>query len=288
MKIKSYAKINLGLYVLGKRPDGYHNICTAFQTIDLFDILRFETIGEDAILLAGDDDSIPWGEENLIYRAAVHLKPYRREPKGVRIHVEKRIPAGKGLGGGSSNAAVTLLALNELWELDLDINMLLEMGRKLGADVPYFLTGGLCLGTGRGDVIRPLDELSECFGVLVMPEIFIPTADVYSSAGKSLTSKGKGSKMIKFLAGRHFHLLENDLEETVFDIHPPLKEIKYLLLRLGAVLSLVSGSGSAVFGLFPEKERVEAAAERIKQRGRVRIIETVSRERYDIGLHTGV
>jgi len=121
-----------------------------------------------------------------------------------------------------------------------------------------------------------------------MPEIFIPTADVYSSAGKSLTSKGKGSKMIKFLAGRHFHLLENDLEETVFDIHPPLKEIKYLLLRLGAVLSLVSGSGSAVFGLFPEKERVEAAAERIKQRGRVRIIETVSRERYDIGLNTGV
>jgi len=288
MKIKSYAKINLGLYVQGKRADGYHNIRTAFQTIDLFDVIRFDLEAEDVIRLEGDDASIPWGEENLIFQAARLLKSYRSDRKGVAIHVNKRIPAGKGLGGGSSNAAVTLLALNALWMLDLDAAVLQDLGRRLGADVPYFLHGGLCLGSERGDVIRPLPELPERFGVLVLPEIFVSTASVYGKAGKFLTSKGKGSKMVKFLARRQFGLLENDLEETVFNLHPTLKETKMFLLRLGAELSLISGSGSAVFGIFPDKGKAEAAAERIKDRGRVRIFKTISRERYDIGYHVGV
>lgn len=288
MRVKSFAKINLGLEVLGKREDGYHEIRTLFQTVDLYDVLEFRPISGPRILLQGDDASIPWNEENLIYKAAIFLKKRFGILKGIAIHVIKNIPAGKGLGGGSSNAAITLYALNKLWELHLDEKQLMEIGRELGADIPYFLKGGFCLGTERGDAITPLPDLPPLFCLLVLPEISILTASVYQQLQFSLTSKNKDSKIIRFLESRDFSLLENSLEETVFNLYPQIKAIKSSLLNLEPELSLISGTGAAVFGLFLEKEKAERGYKALKKKNSVHLVETLSREKYWSRVSAGV
>jgi len=278
MKFRSFAKINLGIEVLGKREDGYHEIRTLFQTIDFGDILEFYPLAERQIRLAGTDASIPWDERNLVYRAAGLLQEAFPEAGGVEVMVTKQVPAGKGLGGGSSNAAMTLFALNGLWGLGLDPGRLQEYGRRLGADVPYFLNGGLCLGEGRGDRITPLPDLPVHYCVLVLPSFPIMTADIY--ARLRLTSPGEESKMNRFLARREFGLLENKLEETVFSLYPRLKAIKSSFLQGEAVLSLVSGTGSAVFGLFEDREKAARALAELETTEEAFLVETLSRERY--------
>ena len=160
MKIESFAKINLGLEVVQRRPDGFHEVRTLFQSVGLRDTLEFLSIPGGGIELTGSDSSISWAEDNLIHRAAV-LLVRRHAPKkgGIAIRVVKNIPPGRGLGGGSSNAAMTLWALNRLWGLGLARRELMALGAELGSDVPYFLEGGLCLGTGRGEEIQPLEDL---------------------------------------------------------------------------------------------------------------------------------
>jgi 4-diphosphocytidyl-2-C-methyl-D-erythritol kinase len=250
MRIKSFAKINLGIEVLEKRKDGYHEIRTLFQTINLFDTLEFHPAEGEKILLFGDDRSIPWNEDNLIYKAASSLKEKYKLSRGIKINALKNIPPGKGLGGGSSNAAMTLYALNKIWSLSLKRSELMELGKNLGADVPYFLEGGLCLGTGTGDTITPLDDLPSLLCLLGVPDISIPTSDIYRQVRLFLTSKDKDSKIIKFLNSRDFRFLENSLEEPVFRLYPQIKETKSLFQCLRPELSLVSGTGAAVFGLF--------------------------------------
>ncbi|MCK4430701.1 MAG: 4-(cytidine 5'-diphospho)-2-C-methyl-D-erythritol kinase, partial [Candidatus Aminicenantes bacterium] len=142
MRIKSFAKINLGLEVVRKRGDKYHEIRTLFQTIDFHDILHFRRTPHNKISLEGNDDTISWGEDNLIYKAASLLKQQFNLTDGIEIQVTKNIPAGKGLGGGSSNAAMTLYALNKIWELHLEKSDMMDLGRNIGADVPYFFEGG--------------------------------------------------------------------------------------------------------------------------------------------------
>ena len=289
MKIKSFAKVNLGLEVIGKREDNYHEIKTVFQTIDFYDVLEFKARADNAIHLQGNDESIPWSEENLIYKAVLLLREHFNNPRGVEICVSKNIPSGKGLGGGSSNAAMTLYALNELWELGLKKNELMSLGRKLGADVPYFLEGGLCLGLGRGDEIIPFDDIPPFSCILVLPDFSILTASVYGQVRtSSLTSGNKGSKISRFLDGRDLSILENNLEETVLIQYPQLQRIKSLLCNLGSELSLISGTGSAVFGLFPKKDIAERAFEKLKKRGPSLLVETLSRERYWSNLKAGV
>jgi 4-diphosphocytidyl-2-C-methyl-D-erythritol kinase len=272
------AKINLGIDVLGKRADGYHEIRTLFQSIDFSDILEFRPLAADEIRLHGNDPAVPWDERNLIFRAAQLLKETGGVSRGVEIDVIKNIPAGMGLGGGSSNAAMTLYALNELWKTGLGRSRLRELAAGLGADVPYFLEGGLCLGEGRGDIITPLPERAPLFCVLVLPSFPILTADVY--ARLRLTSPVKDSKMNRFLARREFGLLENKLEETVFSLYPRLKAIKSFFLQKEAVLSLVSGSGAAVFGLFKNRPQAAAALAELGRTEKAVLTETLSRERY--------
>jgi len=263
MRIKSFAKINLGLEVRGKgednyhevREDNYHEVRTLLQTINFFDVLEFRSIGQDKILLKGDDKTISWERENLIFRAALLLKEQFHVSKGIEINVTKNIPPGKGLGGGSSNAAMTLHVLNKSWGLRLGKEALKNLGKQLGADVPFFLEGGLCLGLGRGDEITPLSDTATLSCLLVLPSFSIQTAHIYSHFSLSLTSQDKDSKIIKFLDNREFGLLENRLEETVFRFYPQLKAIKRLLRGQGSELPLVSGTGSAVFGLFLEQEK---------------------------------
>jgi len=278
MKFRSFAKINLGIEVLGKREDGYHEIRTLFQSIEFGDILEFRPLADREIGLSGTDASIPWDDRNLIHRAARLLQQDFPKAGGVEVLVTKNVPAGKGLGGGSSNAAMTLFALNGLWELGLEQTRLQEYGRRLGADVPYFLEGGFCLGEGRGDVITPLPDLPVLYCVLALPFFPILTGDIYGRL--RLTSPAEDSKMNRFLARREFGLLENRLEETVFSLYPRLKAIKSSFLHKEAVLSLVSGTGSAVFGLFEDREKAARALTELGRTEEALLVETLSRERY--------
>jgi 4-diphosphocytidyl-2-C-methyl-D-erythritol kinase len=288
MKIHSFAKVNLGLEVYGKRADDYHEVRTLLQAVDLYDVLEFHPVPTSTVRLTGDDERIPWDERNLIHKAATLLRERRRVSAGVRVSVNKRIPSGKGLGGGSSNAAMTLLALDRLWGLDLGRDALMELGKKLGADVPYFLEGGLCLGSGRGDEIEAIEDLPPCYCVLVLPETTILTESVYSQFRPSLTSNTKDSKIIRFLKDRRLHVLENSLEETVFRSYPQIEAIKSLFERLKPELSLMSGSGSAVFGLFMEGRKAKEALRELSKIYPALLVETIPRERYWSRLFAGV
>lgn len=288
MRTNSFAKINLGLEVLRKREDNYHEIRTLFQTINLFDVLEFKPADSGRILLQGNDKTISWSEDNLIHKAALLLKETFNISKGIEIQTKKNIPPGKGLGGGSSNAAMTLYALNKIWGLHLEKKALMDLGKKLGADVPYFLEGGLCLGTGRGDDIVPLSDLNNLWCALALPPFSISTASIYSSLRLSLTSEDKESKIIEFLNKRELDLLENRLEETIFCSFPQLKSIKSLFQSQDSELALVTGSGSAVFGLFLEREKAEKALKKIRESFPAILVETLSREQYWMSLEAGV
>lgn len=280
MKLKSFAKVNLGLEVLRKRADGYHEIRTLFQTIDFYDFLTFRPLPNDEVRLSGDCDQIPWDETNLIHRAAMLLKRHCHVSGGVEIITEKNVPPGKGLGGGSSNAAVTLFALNGLWDTGLEKGELAELGKRIGADVPYFFEGGLCLGQGRGDEIQPLEDIPKSYCLLALPELMVLTAKVYEHCRPALTSEDKDSKIIRFLDNQDFGLLANDLEEAVFELYPPIKAIKDHLQNLRSELSSVSGTGSAVFGLFIDYTKAMKAFEELKKKHPSLLVETVSREQY--------
>jgi 4-diphosphocytidyl-2-C-methyl-D-erythritol kinase len=288
MRIKSFAKINLGLEVLSKREDGYHDIKTVFQSVDLFDVLRIARRDDSDIVLAGSEPSVPWDETNLVYRAARMLQQESGVRRGAEIYVEKNIPPGKGLGGGSSNAAITLWALSRLWELSEDKAGLLRLAARLGADVPYFLEGGLCLGTGRGDILAPLPDRLSRVCLLVLPSFPIPTAQVYGAMAAVLTSGGKAGKIDAFLRTDELRFLDNELEETIFRLFPQIKGIKSLIQSLGPELSLVSGAGSAVFGLFRERAAAEAAIETAGAKHTAVLVEFVSRGRYWAELNAGV
>jgi 4-diphosphocytidyl-2-C-methyl-D-erythritol kinase len=286
MKIRSFAKINLGLEVLGSRPDGYHEIRTLFQSIDFGDTLELLPCAGGEIGLSGTDPSVPWDERNLILKAARLLRQKYGVGPGAEIRVTKRVPSGKGLGGGSSNAAMALHALSRLWDLDLERSELQLLAASLGADVPYFLEGGLCLGQGRGDALTPLPDLPPMFGVLVLPPFASLTADIY--ARLPLTSLPEDSRISTFLEQKDFGLLENGLEETVFNLFPRLETIKSFFHQHQAVLSLVSGSGSAVFGLYRDREGARWARAAWTGPEEALLLETLSRERYWLRVTAGV
>jgi len=294
MKIRSFAKINLGIEVLGTRPDGYHDILTLFQSIDLADVLDISELPGGGIVISGDDPEVPWDGTNLVSRAASLLKDETGCPRGARIAVAKSIPAGKGLGGGSSNAAAALLGLNLLWELGLGREDLARLGGKLGADVPYFLEGGLCLGEGRGDRLTPVPDLPPSPVLLAFPPFSVATAGIYAawrpSFGRGLeglTSEDKPSRIMRFLENRDPGILENRLEETIFRFHPQLEEYQRFFRSRGAAASLVSGTGSAVFGLFAEKAPALEAQRLLRERVRTALVETLPAKEYERRLRDG-
>jgi len=295
IEVASLAKINFGLEVKGLRSDGYHELSTLFQTISLGDRLVFRADREGKVSLAGDMEEIAWDESNLIYQAALALKKTAGVKQGVAIEVKKIIPPGRGLGGGSSNAAVTLMVLNRLWGLNLPTRQLIHLGAFLGADVAFFFYGGLCSGVGRGEKLEPLPDLLSGWLVIVIPDFALSTREVFQqfdALPPSLTSGDKESKIIQFLKREDRSLLrqfKNDLELAAFKIYPRLAEIKQEMARSGAVLSMMTGSGSAIYGFFDDQPQAEKAAERMKARYRYKVIlaETVGRERYEEMLRTG-
>ena len=288
IRVPSLAKINLGIEVVRRRSDQYHEIRTLFQSVDIVDVLEFERKQESKIVLTGNESSIPWDEDNLIFRAARLLQEESGSTEGISIHVTKHIPAGKGLGGGSSNAAVTLFVLNRLWNLGMGMARLKDLGGRLGADVPYFLEGGLALGLGRGDLCFPLTDLPPLYALVLFPDLTVPTESVYRNLRISLTLKPEDSKIIRFLDTSDLCSLRNDLEDSIFCLYPQLKEYKSLIQSPESELSLVSGSGSAVFSLFSDREKAEAAAARLGRGYNTVVTETVSQAEYRRILSTGV
>jgi 4-diphosphocytidyl-2-C-methyl-D-erythritol kinase len=287
MRVRSFAKINLGLEIVGRRPDGYHDIRTLFQTVSLADEIEFEPAPDGVLTLSGDDPSIAWDGTNLIHRAARLLQPRAGKAAGARISVRKTIPAGRGLGGGSSNAAATLLALNGLWGLGMEADDLVPLAVTLGADVPFFLRGGLCLGEGIGDRLTPLEDLAPLACLLVFPPYPIATPSVYAGIDAALTSPGTVSKIERFLGSGDFGILENDLERVIFPAHPDLERWTSFFRGAGALVSQVSGSGSAVYGLFHDAASAEAARRRLSGETDARSAATLPRESYWAQLGAG-
>ena len=275
MKVRLFApaKINLCLHVLGKRPDGYHELAMLMQSLDFGDTLEMELTdqaGEVIVLCAGVDLSA--GQENIAAKAARRMLALSGEKVGVRIVIDKRIPVAAGLGGGSSNAATTLRGLNELLDLQLSKKALMAEGVKLGADVPFFLFADKAWATGIGDQLQPVPPLPPVWYVLVNPGISISTAEVYRNLG--LTAPAILTKLPRFpiTIDDLVAILENDLERVTITRHPLLAEIKEELVRLGARGSLMSGSGATIFGLFAEEAQAAAAAEILRNRSDWRII----------------
>ncbi len=259
------AKVNLGLHVVGLRSDGYHEIVTVFQAIDICDVLEGEL--SDALTLEVSDPALPAEESNLVVRAARLLQGRVRGTviPGARLRLEKAIPVGGGLGGGSSDAAGALLLLNMLWGLNLDPSTLKDLAAELGSDVPFFLSGGTALGTGRGSTIEPLPPLADRWVLLGSPPFGFQTPDVYRALEAPLTVDGADVTVprlfVKFAKGNDFSLAKNDLEPVAFGLRGELVTFRDALTREGAEVALLSGSGSTVFGLFRTGTDVSSTAE---------------------------
>ena len=290
--LPSFAKINLFLRVLGKRADGFHEICTIFQTVSLCDYLTFSAA--DEMILTCDDPKIPTGDDNLIIKAAKILRENYAVKKGAKIHLEKRIPAPGGLGGGSSNAAVALLALVKLWNMPIDLKELRAVGKTLGSDVPFFFCGGTALGAGRGTEVFSLEDFEENYVLIAAPKIDISTGKAFARLNApDLTNKSSKSilqicrEQVNSLYLRQ-SALTNDFERVIFEIEPRIGEIKEKLFSCGAKRSLLSGSGASVFGIFETDEERRNALELLQEENcRVFPVETISRLAYQDFLEFG-
>lgn len=291
--VPSFAKINLDLRIAGRRDDGFHDICTIFQTISLADSIRFEA--SDSLTLTCSDAGIPTDEQNLIIRAANELLRLTGKQCGATIHLEKNIPSPGGLGGGSSNAAVTLMALCDIWELQLSSEELLKIAAVLGSDVPFFFCGGTAIGTGRGTEVEPITDLSSPFMILITPDVAVDTAKAYSGLNAARLTKEDSNRIL--LNYRFWAVnvdlrsadLKNDFEKTVFAAFPEVERVKAKLLELGAVKALLSGSGASVFGIFDNQETRQTAMKALGNEANWRsfAVATVTREDYRGALNFG-
>ncbi|MDP6570978.1 MAG: 4-(cytidine 5'-diphospho)-2-C-methyl-D-erythritol kinase [Candidatus Marinimicrobia bacterium] len=259
----SNAKINLGLQVLNKREDGYHNLHSVFVETDLADTLTFSPAEKYSLKVEGL--SVPTDDSNLISKAYHLLRTQAQEASSeYSIHLKKKIPIGGGLGGGSSNAAATLIALNKLWGLDHSNTELEVLGKSLGADVPFFIKGGIQLVEGIGDILTPIDTdpLKGLVFVLVIPPFHVSTPAAYKAVNKSLQAISDRTKFAPLSKPMKWELFENDFERVIRKTYPEIGEIKEKLFQNGALFASLSGSGSTVFGVFDNRDKAEASMEK--------------------------
>jgi 4-diphosphocytidyl-2-C-methyl-D-erythritol kinase len=266
LEVLTSAKVNLALDVLGKRSDGYHDIATVMQTVDLFDRLTLEAA--PTISLATDDLALPTDERNLIVRAAMLLREASGVEQGARIRLKKRIPVAAGLGGGSSDAAATLWGLNRLWGLRWPRERLVGLAVQLGMDVPFFLTGGPALATGRGERVERLSGTGSYALVLVNPRAPLSTREVYERVPPGWRAEPTGARqVVDALATRNAArvgaALTNHLEGFVAPSFPPVARIKAALMAAGALGAVMSGSGPTVFGMARSLDHARQIRQRI-------------------------
>ena len=283
VRVPAFAKVNLHLDVLARRADGYHELRTIFQSISLHDTLYLErsrTPGIELEILGNPSLAASATRENLVWRAADALRHALKLSTGARIRLEKRVPVGRGLGGGSSDAAAALAGLLRLTGQKIAMERLLEIAASLGADVPFFLFGGRALGTSRGDEIYPLPDNKKQTLLVVSPkEIAVSTREAYGWVDRTLTKNSHNSRLWSFCAlcwsPREDHL-SNDFEAVVFRRHPRLARIRRALLQGGAAEAALAGSGSAVFGIFRNPAQARRSA-RLFPEDQVFLCNTLSR-----------
>jgi 4-diphosphocytidyl-2-C-methyl-D-erythritol kinase len=287
VSIRAHAKINLDLRVLGPRLDGFHELRTVFQALALHDVVECLP-REGPLAIECDAAGVPLDQTNLVWRAAQALWRSLRRPgavHGVAIRLRKRIPLQAGLGGGSADAAAALMALTTLWRVPVRPTQLTDVAATLGADVPFFLSGGTALGLGRGDEIYPLADLPRHWIVLLVPGFGVATSDAYAwYDGERDLARGAASREPQHVPGpwpsRAAQMI-NDLEAPIARHHPEIDQMRNALRRAGALAAAMSGSGSTVFGLFQRRRDALAAVDRLSGSSwRVLLTESLGRGEY--------
>ena len=287
LTLPSFAKINLMLHVLGSLPGGYHSLDTIFQTLELHDMLtfRFKTSSAFEFDLVTGLSGLPCDQTNLIFKACDAFHKIHPIQARVEVKLQKNIPVGTGLGGGSSNAAVTLIALSRYFNWPLDRQELLQTAQHIGSDVPFFLYGGTARGEGRGDKIAPLADAIRQEVLVVHPGFTCSTAEIYRKFDEAglLTEKPNFIKILSDLRPESYRTIVsqigNDLEPVVFALYPELDSIKKRLLDTGAVSAALTGSGSAVYGLFEKAADLEKAAQQFPARYKTHFLNRTEYER---------
>ena len=286
--LPAFAKINLSLRVIGKRADAYHELDTVFQTISLHDTVSLTVNESPQIILSCDDRSLPSGGDNIVCRAAAAMQARFAPAKGAYFRLLKRIPTQAGLGGGSSDAAVTLVALAYLWETNATADELLSIAATIGADVPFFFFGGTARGTGHGTNVTPLSDVPAKFMLIVKPNVSISTSRAYDALDSPslTTSKAKtilaSSQHSEIFDSFDLEPLRNDFEAVALELEPEIKRVKDALEKSGARATLLAGSGSAVFGIFDGGDAQERAIQAIELEAGWRVFpcRTVGRNPY--------
>lgn len=274
--LQAYAKINLGLDVLRKRPDGYHEVKMIMQSISLADTLELKKLPEETIRLINgaeqDNPEVPMDKTNLIYRAIDLIKQKYAISEGIEATLTKRIPVAAGMAGGSTDAAAALKGMNQLFALGLSEQELCELGVTLGADIPYCIMGGTALSEGIGERLTPLPPMPDCWILIAKPPISVSTGFVYGNLkANELTVHPDIDGMTEAIKHNDLHgitsRLENVLETVTIPAHPEIAVIKDKMLDYGAMQALMSGSGPTVFGIFAEEEQAAEAGTAIQKEG---------------------
>lgn len=276
ISLQAYAKINLGLDVLRKREDGYHEVRMIMQSISLADTLVLRESSEAGIHLRNHDGienpDVPMDSTNLVYRAIQMLKEEFQITEGIEAVLTKRIPVAAGMAGGSTDAAAALKGMNQLFSLGLSTQELCERGVKLGADIPYCIQGGTALSEGIGEILTPLPKMPDCYILIAKPPINVSTAFVYGNLkANELTKHPDIDGMIQAIHQQDLagiaDRLGNVLETVTIPAYPVIADIKKIMVDCGAMQSLMSGSGPTVFGIFSDEKKAQATAEQIREKG---------------------
>lgn len=275
MKLRAFAKINLGLDVIRRREDGYHEVRMIMQTIQMYDQLEMEKKTTPGIDLTTNLSYIPVNENNLVYKAAKLLMDQYHIKEGVSIDLNKFIPVAAGMAGGSSDAAATLVGMNKLFHLGLSREDLMEIGVKIGADVPYCIMRGTALSEGIGEKLTPLSPMPPCYILIGKPGISVSTKFVYTNLKLNEHTKHPDiDGMLQALKQQDLRgitdRMENVLESVTVPAYPVIEEIKNHMKEHGALNALMSGSGPTVFGIFDDKKKAEFACEKLKESGLTR------------------
>ncbi len=271
ISIRAYAKINLGLDVVGRLDNGYHQVKMIMQAVDIYDKLDFIKVA-GGIGITSNFNRLPLNRNNLVYKAVELMQENYHISQGVRVHLTKNIPVAAGMAGGSGDAAATMKAMNILFDLKATTQELMELGVKIGADVPYCLLGGTALAEGIGEILTPLQEPPACHLVIVKPGISVSTKYVYEHLDSSeIVEHPDIDGMLGAIGNQDLdgiiRRMGNVLENVTIPAHPVIAQIKERMLSLGAMNSLMSGSGPTVFGVFKEYDQAKMAWEQLKKEG---------------------
>ena len=266
ISFKSFSKVNLGLKILDLLPDNYHSIFTIMQEIDLHDTINFKKNLEKKINFSTDGNIIvPNDKTNLCYKAAKLILENYKISSGINIHLTKNIPIGAGLGGGSSNAATVLLALNDIFNLKIKNRELELLAMELGCDVPFFINGGTQIAEGKGEILTPLNiNISQYYFLLVFPSFQVSTKWAYSFFKKDLPNTFDSHKFRSFQASLDWKLFENDFENIIKSTYPEVVEIRRILEMNSSIFVSLSGSGSTMFGVFEDFLKADSAYQHLQ------------------------